>query len=138
MRNFAGSQIVAIGFDVSDFAAEDLEAEALEAEDFEEDDLAARCLDEAAGFADAACFGGLLSLDEPLKTSDSQLAWPISIGNNNDAASTAAATRRQRRPGSVDFFPDDGNRCFPTLIRRRRRPASMAAAPADFNSLYAS
>jgi hypothetical protein len=136
MRNFAGSQIVAIGFGVSDFEAEDLEEEDLEAEDF-----AARCLDEAAGFADAACFGGLLTLDEPLKTSDSQLAWPISIGNNNDAASAAAATRRQRevaKPASADFFPDDGNRCFPTLIRRMCRPASMAAAPTNFNSLYAS
>jgi hypothetical protein len=45
--------------------------------------------------------------------------------------------RRQRRPASADFFPDDGNRCFPEVIRRTRRPASMAAAPADFNSLYA-
>ena len=136
MRNFAGSQIVAIGFDVSDFAAEDLEEEDLEAEDF-----AARCLDEAAGFADAACFGGLLALDDPLKTSDSQLAWPISIGNNNDAANAATAMRRQReapKPASADFFPDDRNRCFPELIRRTRRPDSMAAAPADFNSLYAS
>ena len=132
MRNFAGSQIVAIGFDVSDLEAEDFEAEDLEAEDF-----AARCLDETAGFADAACFGGLLTLDEPLKTSDSQLACPASIGNNNDAPSTAAATRRQRRPASADFFPDDGNRCFPKLIRRARGPDSMAAAPVDFNSLYA-
>jgi hypothetical protein len=83
----------------------------------------------------------LPDFDELLNISDSQPASLASIGNSANTAIAATTARRQRRPpvpNLANVLPDDGNACFPRVIRCARSRGSMAAPDADFNSLYAS
>src|SRR3978361_1811025 len=123
IRNFAG-------WHVSGFDAEMAEAPAPSAAVRRFDSTAwragmtVRCLGTAALFF----LGATADFDVPLKTSDSQPAWPASTGSSNKTAAAAdiAAWRWNQ------FLPDDSNSTFPEVILFAPR-GNMAAADADFN-----
>jgi hypothetical protein len=73
--------------------------------------------DEVADFGEASRFDGLPCFDGLLKTSDSQPAWPASIGRSTNAAIAAMMMLLRRRqtpkPDPSNFLPDDGNPGFP-------------------------
>ena len=62
------------------------------------------CFAESAGFGAAARFDDLSCFDDPLNMSDSQPAWPASIGSNSNAAIAAMAIRRRQMPGATEDF----------------------------------
>jgi hypothetical protein len=79
-------------------------------------------------FATLFFLGAAADFDVPLKTSDSQPAWPASTGSSNKVAAAAARAAWRRN----HFLPDDSNRTFPEVIPFAPH-GSMAAADADFN-----
>ena len=114
---------------VSGFDAEGAEAAASNAAARRFDSTACRAGTTVRLGAAALLFlGAAADFDVPLKTSDSQPAWPASTGSSNKptAAADMAAWRRNH------FLPDDSNRTFPEVIPFAPRD-SMAAADADFN-----
>ena len=115
MRNFAGVQAGATGFEAEAFEGAGFGATAFAVWRFAEAAgfVEVVRLGEAAGFGGAARLGDWACFDEPLKTSDSQPASLASIGSNTDATIAAMMMRRRGqtpKPERVNFLPDDSNR----------------------------
>jgi hypothetical protein len=106
IRNFEGSHIVAAGFEAEGFKAAGLRAASFAAWGF----------GEAAGFREVTWVDDLPFFDGLLKISDSQPAWPTSIGRSANAAIAAMTVRRRVQvpaPDPANFLSDDNNPYVP-------------------------